>query len=140
MSDSLPPLWTVTRQAPLSMGFSRQQYWSRLPCPPPGDLRNPGIEPIISGVSCIAHLFFSYPQGNTPIPINKKEMLQPKGIVSILHVCLCTNSPIPNPKSPVTFRASFPSFRKPFVYSLESFQQIQSHCGKKKELLIAENK
>ena len=32
-------------QAPLSMGFSRQEYWSGLPCPPPGDLPNPGIEP-----------------------------------------------------------------------------------------------
>ena len=32
-------------QAPLSMGFSRQKYWSGLPCPPPGDLPNPGIEP-----------------------------------------------------------------------------------------------
>ena len=31
-------------QAPLSMGFSRQEYWSGLPCPPPGDLPNPGIE------------------------------------------------------------------------------------------------
>ena len=38
-------LWTVTHQAPLSMGFSRQEYWSGLPCPPPGDLPNPGIEP-----------------------------------------------------------------------------------------------
>ena len=36
--------WTVARQAPLSMGFSRQVYWSGLPCPPPGDLPNPGIE------------------------------------------------------------------------------------------------
>jgi len=38
-------LWTVARQAPLSMGFSRQEYWSGLPCPPAGDLPNPGIEP-----------------------------------------------------------------------------------------------
>ena len=37
-------LWTVARQAPLSMGFSRQEYWSGLPCPPPGDLSDPGIE------------------------------------------------------------------------------------------------
>ena len=37
-------LWTVARQAPLSMGFSRQEYWSGLPCPPPGDLPDPGIE------------------------------------------------------------------------------------------------
>ena len=37
--------WTVARQAPLSMEFSSQEYWSGLPCPPPGDLPNPGIEP-----------------------------------------------------------------------------------------------
>ena len=37
--------WTVALQAPLSMAFSRQEYWSRLPCPSPGDLSNPGIEP-----------------------------------------------------------------------------------------------
>ena len=36
---------TVARQAPLSMGFSRQKYWSGLPCPSPGDLPDPGIEP-----------------------------------------------------------------------------------------------
>ena len=38
-------LWTVVWQAPLSIGFSRQEYWSELPCPPPGDLPDPGIEP-----------------------------------------------------------------------------------------------
>ena len=38
-------LWTVARQAPLSMGFSRQEYWSGLPCLPPGDFPDPGIEP-----------------------------------------------------------------------------------------------
>ena len=37
--------WTVARQAPLSMGFSRQEYWSGLPCPPPGDFPDSGIEP-----------------------------------------------------------------------------------------------
>ena len=37
--------WTVARQAPLSMGFSRQEYWSGLPFPSPGDLPDPGIEP-----------------------------------------------------------------------------------------------
>ena len=37
--------WTVAYQAPPSMGFSRQQYWSGLPFPSPGDLPNPGIEP-----------------------------------------------------------------------------------------------
>ena len=38
-------LWTVAHQAPPSMGFSRQKYWSGLPFPSPGDLPNPGIEP-----------------------------------------------------------------------------------------------
>ena len=37
--------WTISCQALLSMGFSRQKYWSGLPCPPPGDLPNPEIEP-----------------------------------------------------------------------------------------------
>ena len=38
-------LWTVTHKAPLSMGFFRQEYWSGLPFPPPGDLSNSRIEP-----------------------------------------------------------------------------------------------
>ncbi|KAM7230968.1 hypothetical protein CapIbe_018458, partial [Capra ibex] len=37
--------WTLARQAPLSMGFSRQEYWSGLPFPSPGDLPDPGIDP-----------------------------------------------------------------------------------------------
>ena len=40
----LATLWTVACQSPLSMGFSRQEYWSGLPCPPPGDLPNPRME------------------------------------------------------------------------------------------------
>ena len=43
MSDSAI-LWAVAHWAPLSMGFSRQEYWSGLPFPPPGDLPNPGSE------------------------------------------------------------------------------------------------
>ena len=55
VSDSVTP-WTVTHQAPLSMGFSRQECWSGLPCPPPGDLPNPGIEPASLNVSCTGSL------------------------------------------------------------------------------------
>ena len=40
-----PTLWNVAHQALLSMGFSRQEYWSGLPCPAPVDLPDPGIEP-----------------------------------------------------------------------------------------------
>ena len=41
-------LWTVVHQAPLCMGLSQQEYWSGLPCPPPGDLLNSEIEPLSS--------------------------------------------------------------------------------------------
>ena len=44
MSDSVT-LWTAGHQAPLSMGFPRQEYWSEWPFPSPGDLPDPGIEP-----------------------------------------------------------------------------------------------
>ena len=44
--------WTVARQAPLSTGFSRQEYWRGLPCPPPGDLPDSGIEP--TSLACLA--------------------------------------------------------------------------------------
>ena len=50
---------TVARQAPLSMGFSRQEYWSGLPCPPPGDLPNPGVEPVSLMSPALAGGFFT---------------------------------------------------------------------------------
>ena len=43
-------LWAAAHQAPLTMGFPRQEYWSRLLCPPPGDLPDPGMEPISHGL------------------------------------------------------------------------------------------
>ena len=45
-------LWTVAHQAPLSMGFPRQEYWSGLPCPSPGDLPSPGMNPYLL---CLIH-------------------------------------------------------------------------------------
>ena len=52
-------LWTVAYQAPLSWGFSRQEYWSGLSCPPPGDLPNPGIKPMSLTSSALANRFFT---------------------------------------------------------------------------------
>ena len=46
MSNSFAILWTVACQAPLSMRFPQQEYWSGLPFPSPGDLPDPGIEPM----------------------------------------------------------------------------------------------
>ena len=50
VSDSATP-WTAALEAPLSMGFSRQEYWSGLPFPPPGDLPDSGIEPLSPALS-----------------------------------------------------------------------------------------
>ena len=51
--------WTIARQVPLSMGFSRQEYWSELPCPPSGDLPDPVIEPTSPASPALAGRFFS---------------------------------------------------------------------------------
>ena len=51
--------WTVAQQAPLSMGFSRQEYWSGLPLPSPGDLPYPGIEPTALISPVLADEFFT---------------------------------------------------------------------------------
>ena len=55
--------WTVALQAPLSMGFSRPEYWSGLPCPPPGDLPDPGIKP---GSPVLAGRFFTMSHQGSP--------------------------------------------------------------------------
>ena len=52
-------LWTIASQAPLSIGFSRQEYWSGLPCTAPGDLPNPGIEPMSLTSLAVAGGFFT---------------------------------------------------------------------------------
>ena len=51
--------WTVARQAPLSMGFSRQEYWSGLPFSPPGDLPDLGVEPTSPVSPALASGFFT---------------------------------------------------------------------------------
>ena len=64
VAKSCPTLaitWTVACQAPLSMGFSRQEYWSGLPFPSPGDLPDPGIEPgsptlQVDSLACLSKL------------------------------------------------------------------------------------
>ena len=59
--------WTAAHQAPLSMGFSRQEYWSGLPGPPPGDRPNSGIKPASLKSPALAGRFFTtnFPQIQT---------------------------------------------------------------------------
>ena len=57
-SDSLATAWTVSRQVPLSMGFSRQEYWRGLPFPTPGNLSDPRIKPTSLETPALAGRFF----------------------------------------------------------------------------------
>ena len=57
-SVSVTP-WTVAHQAPLCIGFSRQEYWRGLPFPPPGDLADPGMEPTPPVSPALAGKFFT---------------------------------------------------------------------------------
>jgi len=67
VSDSSVTLWTVARQAPLSMGFSWQEYWSGLPFPSPGDLPDSGTElPSPESPAMKGRLFTAEPLGKPP--------------------------------------------------------------------------
>ena len=62
-----PTLWTVACQAPLSMGFSRQEYWRELPFPSPGDLPSPRTDPVSPEAPALAGGFFTTePPGKPP--------------------------------------------------------------------------
>ena len=59
--------WAIVHQAPLSMGFSRQDYWSRLPFPPPGNLPNPGIEPMSPHLLHCRQILYHWATRKAPI-------------------------------------------------------------------------
>ena len=68
VTESCPTLcapWTLARQAPLSMGFPRQEYWSGLPFPPPVDLSHPGIQPVSPTLA--GRFFTTEPPGKPPL-------------------------------------------------------------------------
>ena len=74
--------WTVAHQAPLSMGVSRQRYWSGLPYPPPGDLPDPGIEPVsLTSLSLTGEFFTTSATWETTVFKVKVLML---GLLSYL--------------------------------------------------------
>ena len=68
-------LWTTAHQVPLSMRFSRQEYWSGLQCPPPGDLPNPGIKPTSLTSPALAGRFFTT---STTWKVHPLEWILPK--------------------------------------------------------------
>ena len=87
--------WTVAYQAPLSVGFSKQEYWSGLPFPSPGDLPDPGIKP--GSPALQADALPSKPPGNVPVYIllyfkHRSRMVRnfsSKSLLVILFYFLC---------------------------------------------------
>ena len=75
-------LWTITHQARLSMGFSKQEYWSGLPCPPSGDPPNPGMEhtPLMSSV-----LYTKRPMGSPSLHLELQIHWSYKTVSLISH-------------------------------------------------------
>ena len=78
-------LWTVACQDPLSMGFSRQEYWSGLPCAPPEDLPDPGIEPISLTSPALAGRFFTTVPPGSNIPVLRTCMVVGTQSLVFLH-------------------------------------------------------
>ena len=77
--------WTVTYQAPPSMGFSRQEYWSGLPFPPPGDFPDPGIE--TGSPALQANVLISEPLGYLKLSALKMTLeknMYSKGLIELI--------------------------------------------------------
>ena len=73
--------WTVARQAPRSMGLPRQEYWSGLPFPSPGDLPNPGIELVSPALS--GRVFTAEPPGKPVNVSTKAQMMVADGLARV---------------------------------------------------------
>ena len=73
--------WTVARQAPLSMGFSRQEYWIGLLFPPPGDLADPGIEP--ASPALVVKFFITDPPGKPAKTSSRQIEQQIQGTIPV---------------------------------------------------------
>ena len=70
--------WTVAHQVPQSMGFSRQGYWSGLPCPPPWDLPNPGVEPMsLLSPALASRLLYHYSHLGCPLSLDILVKIMP---------------------------------------------------------------
>ena len=76
MSDSFAMLWIAARQAPLSMGFSRQEYWSGLLFPPRGDLSSPGTESMSPASPALAGGPFTTELPGKPLTENYHKPIQ----------------------------------------------------------------
>jgi len=110
MSNSATP-WSIAHQAPLSMGFSRQEYWSGLPFPSPGDLPNPGIKP--RSPTLQADALTSEPPGKPPhlprMPSNTGIQISGP-VVGEAQILIWPSSSVFLPPTPTTIKINVFSF------------------------------
>ena len=91
--------WTVAHQAPLSMGFPKQEYWSSLPFPSPGDLSEPGIEPmssVLAGTEPLylpGTIFTTEPPGGDHPMVNNRIPCSWLSLKGITYLLMCTSEP-----------------------------------------------
>ena len=98
----LATLWTVAHQAPLCVGFSRQEYWSGLPCTPPGDLSNLGIKPTAVMSSALAGGFLP---GAPPVQFSRSvvsDSLWPHESQHTRPSCLSPTPGVPSNSCPLS--------------------------------------
>ena len=112
--------WTVTCQAPPSMGLSRQEYWSGLPCTPPGDTPSPGIEPVCLLSPALADTFFTTgatwkAQQNTRITRWKTLYCNWAGAYGLVPHLLCFSCSLKYLDNSIwrTFLSCFPDVKTP---------------------------
>ena len=125
MPDSLATPWTVVQQAPLSMGFPRQEYWSGLPLTPPGYLPDPGIKLMsLVSLSLVGGFFTTEPPG-------KPDMVSSAGR-KILHQNKPTDFFPPNSDIWVGLRCNTSLHPKLCATVVEVYFQVRLHSQLRK--------
>ena len=106
--STLATPWTVAHQSPLSMEFSRQEYWSGLPCPPPGDLPDPGIKPAFPALQ------------TDSVPSKPPGRLSPNSTWYLINIWFprFPSYASPNPDLCTPIRVSSANFKSDHVLSL----------------------
>ena len=120
--------WTVAHQAPLSVGFPRQEYWSALPCPPPGDLPDPGMEPVSPASPALAGGFFTPEPPRKPVSTNPSAHSSTYTLVH--HPPPSLNHPSTHPPQTCPPRhpgSQQPSFIHPLIQRLSSTHHPPTH-------------
>ena len=110
--------WTVACQAPISMGFPRQEYWSRLPFPSPGDLPEPGIKP--GGLLHCRQIFTVWATRE-----NHVQMIEPLSHQGSTFIAMIVKSPKP------LFRDFLVCFLNSFSSQLKNITHTHTQCQRK---------